>query len=290
MANSVYFQVIASLTGGARKSVTNLSEAKALEMVAEFVEDGTITTTWGAGKPRKRQAHELRVYQTAQAFNRKGGVSLDDFLKRKRKRNVFSRLEKQVKQEPRYTPRVFVVMPIQGDKYGTQSEQNILKEYDERFAAIEEALDEFDCVAIRIDKEQTLDELVGRIKEEIRRARFVVADLTDARPSCYFEAGYAEALGTPIIYMASKESVMVPGEKTKIHFDIHQNVRLFTNHEELKDKLTDAVEKNRGRLLSPPARVDPQQWSFRPESAAYRAALLRASDDPEDYVGHIPGD
>ena len=194
----------------------------------------------------------------------------------KGKRNVFPRFEKLVKQEPRYTPRVFVVMPIQGDKYGTQTEQNILKEYDERFAAIEEALDDFDCVAIRIDKEQTLDEMVGRIKEEIRRARFVVADLTDARQSCYFEAGYADALGTPIIYMASKESVMEPGEETKIHFDIHQNVRFFTNHEELKEKLKGAIEKNRKRLLTRPERVTPAQLVYN-----VRRGWLEHKDNPE---------
>ncbi len=113
-------------------------------------------------------------------------------------------------------------MPIQGDRYGTQSDQTVYREYNERFARIESVLQEFACVAIRIDKEQALSGLVDRIKEEIRRARFVVADLTDERPSCYFEVGYAEALGRPVIPIASKESVMSPGVKTKVHFDIHK--------------------------------------------------------------------
>jgi hypothetical protein len=56
----------------------------------------------------------------------------------------------------------------------------------------------FSCVAIRIDKEHPLEDLVGRIKEEIRNALYIVADLTDERPSCYFEAGFAEALGRPV--------------------------------------------------------------------------------------------
>jgi hypothetical protein len=143
-------------------------------------------------------------------------------------------------------------MPIQGDRYGTQSQQNIQREYDERFEVIEAVLQEFGCVAIRIDKESPLGGLVDRIKDEVRRARFLVADLTDARPSCYFEAGYADAQGKPLIYVASRESVMNPGDQTVIHFDIHQNVRFFTNHEQLAEELRAAVERNKERLLTPP--------------------------------------
>jgi hypothetical protein len=147
---------------------------------------------------------------------------------------------------------VFVVMPIQGDQYGTQSQQQIKREYDERFQVIEEALQPFGCVAIRIDKQQHLGDLVTRIEAEIRRARFVIADLTDERPSCYYEVGYAEALGRPIIHVASRESVMAPGTATTIHFDIHSNVRFFTNHEQLASEVSAAVDANRERLLEEP--------------------------------------
>jgi hypothetical protein len=148
-------------------------------------------------------------------------------------------------------------MPIQGDRYGSQSEQNVFKEFNERFEVIEDVLQDFDCVAIRIDKEAPLGGLVERIKTEIRRARFLVADLTDERPSCYFEVGYAEALGRPVVFLASKESVMEPGMPTKVHFDIHQNVQFFTNHNELADKLRTAVERNRAKLVDP--EPDPMQ-------------------------------
>src|SRR5262249_49186008 len=90
---------------------------------------------------------------------------------------------------------------------------------------------------------------VGQIKKEIRSSIFVVADLTDERQSCYFEAGFAEALPRPIIYIASKDSVLKPGTKTKIHFDIHMHVHYFTNHKELRTKLRDAINKNKERLF-----------------------------------------
>ena len=107
----------------------------------------------------------------------------------------------------------------------------------------------YDCVAIRIDKEHPLEDIVGRIKAEIRKAHFVVADLTDERPSCYFEVGYAEALGKPTIYIASKDSVAKPNTKTHVHFDIHMNVHYFTNHGELCEKLKGAINKNSSRLF-----------------------------------------
>ena len=143
-------------------------------------------------------------------------------------------------------------MPIQGEKHGTQEQQRIYKEFDERFEVIEKVISGVGVngVAIRIDKEHPLEDLVGRIKKEIRDAIFVIADLTDERPSCYFEAGFAEALGRPVIYVASKQSVSRPGTDTKIHFDIHMNVHFFTNHTQLKEMLKSAIQKNAAQLFA----------------------------------------
>ena len=107
-----------------------------------------------------------------------------------------------------------------------------------------------DCFGVRIDKEYPLDELVRRIKSEIDRAQFLVADLTDERPSCYFEAGYGEAKGKPVIYVASEDSVIDPKKKTKIHFDIHKNVQFFRSNRQLASKIRAVFEKNRKKLLS----------------------------------------
>jgi hypothetical protein len=240
------FHVQAQLPGGRTKLVNNLTDEQVRDVVAEFVRDGTLTTRWGNKSPT-RQAYEMKVFETKDAWAKKGGGTFADFIKGKR--NVFGRFEREVAKRTRPRTRVFVVMPIQGDRYGSQSAQTVHRTYDARFEAIESALQDFDCVAIRIDKESPLGELVGRIKAEIRRASFIVADLTDERPSCYFEAGYAEALNKPIIYLASKESVMSPPQKTTIHFDIHQNVRFFTNDVELAEKLREAVQRNRKHLF-----------------------------------------
>jgi hypothetical protein len=243
-----YFHVLAVLPGGARKTVANRAEAEVMTgFVVPFVESNTITTKWGK-KVQRRQALELRVYKTQTPYDKKQGVAFDEFVKGRQ--NCFNKLAARAKSQLGPTTRVFVVMPIQGEQYGDQEQQRIFKEYDERFDAIEEVLGDLDCYAIRIDKEAPIEGLVERIKDEIRRANFIVADLTDERPSCYFEAGYAEALAIPVIYIASKQSVVAPGTDTKIHFDIHKNINFFTNHNELKQKIRLSFNKNREKLLA----------------------------------------
>jgi nucleoside 2-deoxyribosyltransferase len=49
------------------------------------------------------------------------------------------------------------------------------------------------------------------IEDEIRRCRFLVADLTDANAGAYWEAGLAEGLGKPVIYICR--------DRVQTHFD-----------------------------------------------------------------------
>jgi hypothetical protein len=242
------FHAIASLSENRQKTIPNRSEEQLLsEVVIPFVANGVITAKWGKAT-QSYQVLELRVYETDARWDKRNGP-LGDLLKRKK--NQFSRFETRAqKLLGANKPRVFIVMPIQGEKHGTQEDQRIYREYDERFEVIEKVIGSFGGVAIRIDKEHPLEDLVGRIKKEIRDAQFVVADLTDERQSCYFEAGYAEANPRRVIYVASKNSVMKPGVATKIHFDIHMNVHFFTNHKELKAKLSKAIEKNKEKLFA----------------------------------------
>jgi len=244
----VHFHAIAILSGGRRKSIVNKSDEQiATECVIPFVQNGIIRARWGS-KTQSYQVLELRVFGTKTAWHKPSGIPLDKFIGKAR--NRFATFERRAKALLGVeVPRVFVIMPIQGEQFGTQDQQRIWREFDARFEAIEKLLGQENAVAIRIDKEHTLDELVRRIKEEIERSTFVIADLTDERPSCYFEAGYAEALKKPIIFVASKESVVNPKTDTRIHFDIHRNVNFFTNNKELKEKLRGAIDKNRAKLF-----------------------------------------
>jgi nucleoside 2-deoxyribosyltransferase len=55
----------------------------------------------------------------------------------------------------------------------------------------------------------------NQIRAAIRTARFVVADLTHDNNSAYFEAGFAEGLGVPVIYTCEAQKF----NERKTHFD-----------------------------------------------------------------------
>ena len=50
---------------------------------------------------------------------------------------------------------------------------------------------------------------------QIRDAKFVIADLTHDNRGAYWEAGYAEGLGKPVIYICEKTKF----DEKKTHFD-----------------------------------------------------------------------
>ena len=61
---------------------------------------------------------------------------------------------------------------------------------------------EKDCgfTAIRMLELEHNDKICDRIIVEVRRAQFVIADFTFQRGGVYFEAGFAAALGRPVIW------------------------------------------------------------------------------------------
>ena len=244
-----FFHVLALRSRNKTKLIYNRSEAQFLtEFVIPYLQTGTIQTTWGK-KSQTVPVADLEVYRTEERYDKKQRIPFEKF--KRNKRNLFPKLAKQAQRGlSKAKTRVFVIMPIQGEEEGTSDEQLVYSEYEARFEAINEVLNDLDCFGIRIDKEYPLDELVRRIKDEIDKAQFLIADLTDERPSCYFEAGYGEAKGKHIIYVASENSVLDPKRETKIHFDIHRNVQFFRNHKQLKTKVHAVFDKNKEKLVS----------------------------------------
>lgn len=72
-----------------------------------------------------------------------------------------------------------------------------------------------------------------RLRLEIRTSRFVIADLSHENKGAYWEAGYAEGLGRPVIYTC-KESVFL-NPTTRPHFDTNHYLCIQWNTDHLRD-------------------------------------------------------
>lgn len=90
--------------------------------------------------------------------------------------------------------------------------------------------------AIRIDLQEHNEKICDRIIAEIRRSRFVVADFTGNRGGVYYEAGFAQGLGIPVIWTVREDWL------DRVHFDTRQyNHIVYENPQELRRALTNRV-------------------------------------------------
>lgn len=81
------------------------------------------------------------------------------------------------------------------------------------------------------------------MRVQIRDAKFVIADLTHDNYGAYWEAGYAEGLGKPVIYICEKEKF----ETKRTHFDTNHctTVRWSRdNDEDFKKELIATIRRS----------------------------------------------
>ena len=89
---------------------------------------------------------------------------------------------------------------------------------------------------LRIDMSEFNDKICDKILAEIRKSRFVIADVTGHRQGVYFEAGFAMGLGLPVIWTCRED------QKDKCHFDTRQYNHIFwTEANELREKLRNRI-------------------------------------------------
>jgi nucleoside 2-deoxyribosyltransferase len=100
----------------------------------------------------------------------------------------------------------FVAMPMDSNN----------PELDDVLDAIKEGAARCGIQAERIDEPASNERITDRILESIRKAEYVIVDLTHVKPNVYYEAGYAHGLGKIPIYLAK--------EGTKLEFDLKDSV------------------------------------------------------------------
>jgi hypothetical protein len=85
-----------------------------------------------------------------------------------------------------------------------------------------------------------------QLRVALRTARFVIADLTHANNGAYWEAGFAEGLGRPVIYTCRKVEWDEVDERGrhKVHFDTSHLVTIIWSPDDLRnaaDRLTATI-------------------------------------------------
>lgn len=107
-------------------------------------------------------------------------------------------------------------------KYGDAELDKIVDDY------FKPAVDETGFTLQRLIDKPKAELIDDRLRVDIRTSRFLIADLTHENAGAYWEAGFAEGLGKPVIYTCEADKF----NKDKTHFD--------TNHH-----LTVAWDKNK---------------------------------------------
>lgn len=88
----------------------------------------------------------------------------------------------------------------------------------------------------RVDAEPHSERIDAKIISEIKNSRFVVADVTEQKRGVYFEAGFAQGLGLPVIWCVRKDDL------ENVHFDTRQyNHIVWEASDELETQLYDFI-------------------------------------------------
>ncbi len=96
----------------------------------------------------------------------------------------------------------------------------------------------------RLDKNPKAGLIDDHLRVEIRNSRFLISDLTHENRGAYWEAGYAEGLGKPVIYTCKKEVF----EENKTHFDTNHHLTIIWDTANLSEAINELKATIRATL------------------------------------------
>ena len=82
----------------------------------------------------------------------------------------------------------------------------------------------------RLDEAPKAGLIDDRLRVEIRTSRFLIADLTHENAGAYWEAGFAEGLGKPVVYTCEKGKFAA----STTHFDTNHHLTVLWSAEDLQ--------------------------------------------------------
>ncbi len=103
--------------------------------------------------------------------------------------------------------------------------------------AIAPATKEAGYVSFRVDRVEYIDKIDDKIIANIRSSKFLIADFSGQRNSVYYETGFAQGLGIPVILCVRKKDAKC------LSFDTRQyNYIIWEDKKDLKGRLIDRIK------------------------------------------------
>ncbi len=91
--------------------------------------------------------------------------------------------------------------------------------------------------AVRVDFVEHNNKICDQIIAEIKKSKYLVADFSGNRGGVYFEAGFAQGLGIPVIWVVQEQWVK------ELHFDTRQyNHIVYSDYNDLFKKLKARID------------------------------------------------
>lgn len=88
---------------------------------------------------------------------------------------------------------------------------------------------------LRLDDKPQAGLIDIRLRQEIKTSKFIIADLTHSNLGAYWEAGFAEGIGKPVIYTCRSDM----SDKAKLHFDVSHHLTIFWDPKDLDSAVND---------------------------------------------------
>ena len=133
----------------------------------------------------------------------------------------------------------FVIMPLDGSLNAIFNN------------AIKPAIESLGVAPIRSDEDHFTGKITDALIDRIRLSYFLVAEITAARPNCYYEVGFAHATDRQVILLCQNIN--------DVHFDLRDfPVIVYNSESKLREKLTARIRES---ILSQPQKGE--EWDTR---------------------------
>jgi hypothetical protein len=168
--------------------------------------------------------------------------------------------------------------------FGKHDVDNIYKN------AISKVLNELNINPLRVDKIDFLGKIDSKIINLIKQSDFCISDLSYARPSVYFEAGFTEGLSKKVIYTVRNDHFSLKtkdiNENFRIHFDkITENIIGWKSpNKNFKNKLKKRINFV---ILPIKQKLKEQEISENEKNKFNRLSLIEKIDQMEKRITQI---